>query len=100
MALGKSTSEERGDTLLRVLTRGRASIREAAILLNKSWSTTKAHIDLGKIQSYRMGKRDYVSLPELVRNGLELPHLPKYSERIKQLLTGEDSNISDPGDYE
>jgi hypothetical protein len=97
MTLLKSKSEEKGDTLLRVMQRGKASLREAAILLDKSWPTIKAHADLGKIETVNMGKRLYVTIPVLVQHGLVLPSLPEFSERMKQLLVGIDPNLDDLG---
>jgi hypothetical protein len=98
MTLAKSYAEDKADVLLRVMRRGRASVRETGILLGKSWSTTKAHVDLGKIKSIPLGKRLYVPLEELVNHGLVLPSLPEFSERVKQHLQGIDSNLDDLGD--
>lgn len=93
MALKKSETEQRGDVLLRVMQRGKASLRETAIVLGKSWPTIKAHVDLGKIQTIRIGQREYVTLKSLVEDhGLVLPFLPDFSERVKQHLMGIDTN--------
>jgi hypothetical protein len=99
MALTKSNAEDKAEVLLRVMRRGRASVRETAILLGKSWSTTKAHVDLGKIESIGIGKRLCIPLEELVKHGLVLPNLPDLKERVTQHLQGIDSNLDDLGDH-
>jgi hypothetical protein len=73
VALTKSVAEKRGDVLLRVTKRGRASLNEAALILRKSWPTIKAKVDLQEIRTYQYGKRQWVSVEELRRLGATLP---------------------------
>lgn len=99
MALNKSKAETKGDTLLRVIRRGKASVREAAILLDTSWSTLNGRIGRGVVPSITIGPRQYLTLEMLVEQGLAIPYIPGYNDRVEDLTAGIDSNDDDFGDY-
>ena len=88
MVLEKSKGEHKADVLLQVLKRGRASARQAAVLLDIDKQTAVDRIVRGEIRALRLiTGRYYVSMAELVRCGLVLTYLPeKYKARAKELI--------------
>jgi excisionase family DNA binding protein len=88
MVLQKSKGEHKADVLLQVIKRGRASARQAAVLLGVDKQTAVDRIERGKIRAVRFNTgRYYVSVAELFRCGLVLPPLAKaLQDRINQLV--------------
>lgn len=82
MTLRKSDAEERAEVLLKVIERGRASIRQAACLFGVAGPTMRNKISNGDVRAVLIGPRYYISLRELVRGGIALPSLPRLREKI------------------
>lgn len=91
MTLQKSRSEYKADVLLQVIKRGRASARQAAVLLDMAKETMVKRIRKGAIRAVQLETgRYYVTLAELQRCGLALPtNIPELAPLITHHLTND-----------
>lgn len=62
-----SNPELVADALQRVLKRGRANLRETALILGRCTPTIRAQVDRGEIVTMKVGKLRYIPLDELAR---------------------------------
>jgi hypothetical protein len=74
MALPKSLPEQKADAIKRAMRRGRATTKDASVILGIHYKTVLDRIGRGKLMAFTIGGHQYVSLEELVNQGAALPH--------------------------